>query len=397
MKNKFNALIITIIVVILAGWGEYIIPRRLDISHIQVVEVAGLDYDKNAVLSLVFVPHTGIKNEDKKQSEINEKYVTVSGDTFAETIQGIQHYEDHIFVASHLKNIILGEKLAQNNLREAIDFIGKDDNFRLNSKVYIAKEMSASDIFREGIDNNYVLSERIDKLSLNKKGHTDVRTVEVIDVMKMLLSDSGTGVIPCIQIVENGEPQLADYYIETSEDEKYRVEFLGYGVISDGKLVEYLGKDESNGYDYVKNLIDEDYISVELNGVKLGIALIASKANILFDFDNNDLRKIIIKIKTNNYILENATGQNIFDNDVKPIEELENEKIRNVIMSTVDYSKQIGIDFLNIGETLKFYHPYKWRAISDSWNEIFKNVKFEVLVDSEINNGYGILAINSKG
>lgn len=397
MKNKFNVLIITIIVAILAGWGEYIIPRRLDISHIQVVEVAGLDYDKNAVLSLVFVPHTGIKNEDKKQSEINEKYVTVSGDTFAETIQGIQHYEDHIFVASHLKNIILGEKLAQNNLREAMDFIGKDDNFRLNSKVYIAKEMSASDIFREGIDNNYVLSERIDKLSLNKKGHTDVRTVEVIDVMKMLLSDSGTGVIPCIQIVKNREPQLADYYIETSEDEKYRVEFFGYGVISDGKLVEYLGKDESNGYDYVKNLIDEDYISVELNGVKLGIALIASKANILFDFDNNDLRKIIIKIKTNNYILENSTGQNIFDNDVKPIEELENEKIRNVIMSTVDYSKQIGIDFLNIGETLKFYHPYKWRGISDNWNEILKNVEFEVLVDSEINNGYGILAINSKG
>ena len=396
MNNKFRILLIVIILFALAGWGQYIIPRRLDISHIQVVEVAGLDYDKNASLSVVFVPHTHVKNEDKKNNDTKEKYVTVNGVTFAETVKGIQHYEDHIFVASHLKNIILGEKLAQDNLREAIDFIGKDDNFRLNSKVYISKEMSARDVFKEGIDNNYVLSERIDKLALNKKGHKDVRTVEVIDAMKILLSDSGTGVIPCIQIVKNGETQLEDYFIETSEDEKYRVEFCGYGVINNGKLIGYLGKDESNGYDYIKNLIDEDAISVEINNIKLGIALIDSKSKFSFDFDENNLKKITIKINTNNYILETSTGENVFDEDVEPIENLENEKIRDIVMTAINYSQKTGVDFLNIGETLKFHHPYKWRELSNNWNDILKNVEFEVVVDSKINNGYGILSINNK-
>ena len=398
MSSRIKFIIILIVIIALAGWGEYLIPRGLDISNIQIVEVAGLDYDKNASLSLVFVPHTGNSKEGKdSKKDINEKYVIVTGDTFAETVKGIQYYEDHIFVASHLKNILLGEKLAQENLVQAIDFIGKDDNFRLNAKVYITKEMSASEVFEEGIDNNYILADRIDKLSLNKKGHRDVRTVEVVDVMQILLSDSKSGVIPCIQIIKNGEPQLANYFINTSPDEEYRVEFSGYGVISDGQLVGYLGKDESNGYDYIQNLIDEDAISLNKDGVNVGLTLTSSNSKFKFKFNNDNLKKIVIKIDTENSVLEISNGSNIFNDDISSVREAANEHIKNIVMSTIDYSKQIGVDFLNIGEKLKFKHPYKWKKISDNWDEIFKNVEVEVIVNTKIKSGYGILSLTNEG
>ena len=232
---------------------------------------------------------------------------------------------------------------------------------------------------------------------MTKKGDVDARTVDVLDVLKMLLSEEKIGVIPCVQIIKNGEVQLADYKIVGAKEEANRVELAGYAVINKGMLVGYLNNDESTGYEYIKNLISEEGISLNTPNGVVGINLTASNSKVKFDFDGDNIKKITIKVTTKNSILETATGGNIFNSGVDEIEKMENEKLEEVIKSTVRYAQNSNIDFIDIGKSLAFSHPYKWRKIKEHWNEIFPNVTIDVEVNSKIEEEYGVLSIVNEG
>lgn len=393
MSKNWMLIIIIAIGGILLGWGEKIIPIKLELSDTQVVELMGIDKDKsgNVSLSLVFEPHAG---EGEHDSE--EKVLSITAQTFVATEKGLQNYEDKIFIGSHIKDIVVGEEIALTDLARGMDYIAKHDELRLDSKVYIAKEMRASDVFLEGVDNSYILSNRVDNLSLAKKGYEDTRVVEVLDIIDILLTDEKVGVIPAIQIVDNGEEQQENYLINTSPDEKRRVELAGYGVIKGGKLIGYLGNDESTGYDYIKNLVAEEDITLAGPEGIVGLRLINSNSSIKFEFLGDTLNKVLIKVKTDNSILENSSGKNIFDKELKIVENAENEHIENIIKTAIEYAQNKNADFIGIGEQCRLKHPYKWRKIKDNWNEIFPTIPIEVEVDSKIDEEYGILSITNR-
>jgi len=394
MSKKLETVILIIIIVILVGWGKYIIPIKLEISDTQVVEVIGLDSAENdeVSISLLFEPLRTEKDDEGPK----EKILTVTSTSFIGTEKGIQNYENKIFVGSHVKDLIIGEDMAKNNLIRAIEYFSKNNEFRLDSKIYIAKESSASELFNQGIDNGYIVSDRIDNLSLSDKGEREVRSVEVVDVVRLLLSSNKSGVIPCIQVVDNGEKQLSDYIINSSKEEKKRIELAGYGVIKNGKLIGYLGNVESMGYDFVRNIISEEGILLNQGDDAVGVALTSSNSKMEFDFSGDKLEKVIIKIDTVNSVLETDSGKNVFAGDVVAVEELENNYIKDVVETAVRYSQNVNVDFLEVGVNLELKHPYKWRKIKGSWNEMFSTIPIEVQVNSNINEQYGILSSTGR-
>ena len=394
MSKKIEFLVFFIIITVLVGWGQYIIPIKLEISDTQVVETIGLDSADNeeVSISLLFEP----LREEGDQDSPKEKNLTVTSKSFVGVEKGVQNYEDKIFVGSHIKNVIVGENMAQNGLVRAIEFLSKNNEFRLDSKIYVAKESSASEVFNQGIDNGYIVSDRIDSLSLSDRGEREVRSVEVVDVVRMMLSNKKAGVIPCIQIVENGEKQLSDYIINASKDEKKRIELAGYAVIDDAKLIGYLGKIESMGYDLVRNLISEEGIRLLYNNDIVGIALTGSSSKMEFEFSGDTLTKVIIKIDTTNSVLETNSGKNVFAGDIDALEDLENNYLEDVVKTTVEYAQNVNVDFLEIGVNFELKHPYKWRKVKDNWDKMFSTIPVEVEVKSNIDEQYGILSSTDK-
>jgi len=394
MSKKIEFFVFLVIIVVMVGWGQYIIPIKLEISDTQVVETIGLDSGENdeVSISLLFEP----LREEGDQDSPKEKNLTVTSNSFVGAEKGIQNYEDKIFIGSHIKNVIIGEDMAKNNLIRALEFLSKNNEFRLDSKIYVAKESSASEIFNKGIDNGYIVSNRIDTLSLSDRGEREIRSVEVVDIVRLMLSAKKSGVIPCIQIVGDGEKQLSDYIINASKVEKNRVELAGYAVIKEAKLIGYLGTPESMGYDLVRNLISEEGIRLNYNGDVVGVALTGSTSKMKFEFLEDTLSKVIIEIDTVNSILESNSGKNFFAGDISALEELENGYIEEIVKSVVRYSQNVNVDFLEIGINFELKHPYRWRKIKDDWDEMFSGVPVEVKVNSNIDEQYGILSSTGK-
>lgn len=394
MSKKLEITVFIIIIVVLSEWGEHIFPTKLEISDVQIVEAMGMDLDENnkVSLSLLFEESENEVKEGRKK----EKLLTVSSESFLGTEKGMRYYEDKIFIGSHVKNIIIGEKLAQENLVRVMEYIGKNGELRLDSNIYIAKGSSASKLFEDGLGNEYGLADKINDIAMTEVKGSEKRCVKVIDVIKLLLSNDKVGVIPCIQLVDNGGNQFEGSEINMSEQEKKRIELAGYGVIKKDKLTGYLGNYESSGYDYVKNSIFEENVVLAKYDEVIGLKLIDSDTKIKCEFSDDTLTKAIIKIKVNNSIMETSSGKNIFAKDLKTIEELENNYIKNIVMATIEYAQKENADFIGIGKSLELKHPYKWRNIEKEWEKIFPTLPIEVEVNSKINEEYGILSTTNE-
>lgn len=394
MSKKLEITVFIIIIVVLSEWGEHIFPTKLEISDVQIVEAMGMDLDENnkVSLSLLFEESENEVKEGRKK----EKLLTVSSESFLGTEKGMRYYEDKIFIGSHVKNIIIGEKLAQENLVRVMEYIGKNGELRLDSNIYIAKGSSASKLFEDGLGNEYGLADKINDIAMTEVKGSEKRCVKVIDVIKLLLSNDKVGVIPCIQLVDNGGNQFEGSEINMTEQEKKRIELAGYGVIKKDKLTGYLGNYESSGYDYVKNSIFEENVVLAKYDEVIGLKLIDSDTKIKCEFSDDTLTKAIIKIKVNNSIMETSSGKNIFAKDLKTIEELENNYIKNIVMATIEYAQKENADFIGIGKSLELKHPYKWRNIEKEWEKIFPTLPIEVEVNSKINEEYGILSTTNE-
>lgn len=396
MKGKFIIGFFIILTFIFLEWGETILPTRLEANEVQVTELIGLDLldNKEVSLSVVFEQQKeGQENDDTKGSE-KEKVLTITSKTFSDDERGLQNYQDKIFIGSHVKSILLGENLAKNALLRGVDYISKNNEIRSKSNIYLVREMDASKLFSEGSKNDFGMANRMENITENTRYNTEAREITLWELVDIFLSNDKIGVIPCVELIKNREKQLASYLVdETSENEDAkRIELAGYGIISDGKLIGYLDENETDGYDYIKNIIKQDTMSLNVNEAIYGVNLIGSKTDLNFEFLGDTLTKVIVKTKTNNFVGETYYGENIFNTNRGEIENAENEFIKNKILAVIDRAKIEKVDFIDVGKRLQFKHPYKWLKIKEQWKEIFYNVPFEVQVTSEINKEYDIVS-----
>lgn len=390
MGKKSIIFIFVVLIFVFVEWGNLIIPLSLEISDVEVTELVGMDLPVAGDFSISAI-FSG--TEDSSEGKTNERLVTINANSFTAALRGLQNYEDKIFIGSHVRDIIIGEELAKNNMNIWLDFVAKSSDIRSNSNVYIAKEMMSSELFSETLENEYGVSDRIFNILRDSRFDNEARKVRLLDVMNMFLDENRIGVIPCISTVKNGERQIADYTIEREPDSDIsRIELAGYGIISGGKLVGYLNSNETDGYDYVKNLIREDAITIIKDGEEYGVDLINAETKFKFEFSGDNLTKIIIKTDTKNYMAETSSGENVFAHNVSAIEKLENEVIANKIRTVVDRVQNEEIDFIEMGKKLEFSHPYKWRKLKDKWQDIFPSIPVEIEVNSKIDREYDMLS-----
>lgn len=400
MNKKFGIGICVLIAFLFIEWGKDILPMRLEVDEVQVTEVIGIDLKDNEEVSLSIVfeeANSNGKDGSDGGNKSNERIVNVISDSFSANVRGLQNYGDKIFIGSHVKNIIMGENMAKNDMMRGLEYISKNSEIRTSSNIYIAKESEASELFAAVIDNEDSLADRVNTIAMNSKTDNDKREVTVLEWLNIFLSDDRTGVIPAIKIVDNGDRSFANYVIdEITEPKAKRIEWAGYGIIKDGNLVGYLTENESEGYEYINGLIGEDAITLKKGDKTCGINLVNCRTNIKFDFDGDRLNKVIIKVSSNNFVKETFDGENIFSYSIDEIESLENEYISAEIRSAVTRAQNDKIDFLGIGKILSVKHPYKWRVLKDKWKEIFPTIPIEIEVKSQIDRAYNILSITNK-
>ena len=219
---------------------------------------------------------------------------------------------------SHVKYVFLGENIAKEDLTSAIDFIARDEQTRINARIFIIKGAEAEYFFDNSANKDFELEERLKSMEENASLDSVVTPIDILDVIDMMVSDNSAGVIPSLKIISSEDKnndqsnnQSSDNKDDnknnsqdTSENQKNKsdnkqlgkissgienskndqitldvrignqkenlFDYEGYAVIKNRKLVGYLSKDESIMYNMLKgkfknttvNVIGEDNKSI---------------------------------------------------------------------------------------------------------------------------------------
>ena len=107
-------------------------------------------------------------------------------------------------------------------------------------------------------------------------------------------------------------------------------------------------------------------------------------------WENDDLTaKIKVELITD--IGEQNMSSNIFKiNIFNELKHEQNKIVTSQIESIIEFAKNENVDIFNFSEDLYRKDKIKWQREKENWNKIFPQIKYEVIIESNIRNSFEI-------
>lgn len=228
--KKIRKIIIYIIIFGFAAFNNKIMPERKELTELELTKVIGMDKineDINKVQqTIVRVPieEQSGKSEGGSASsggtsggEESSKILTVKGISFSDVIRTFQTYANKRLAGSHIKFMILGENMCNEELIPNLDFNFRHYDVRLNADIYIAKESSAEDFLVSTTKNSYNLDEKIANMENNNSTKSVSNETTIIELMSKLAEKDSTVLVPTLEVISEKGEQKTDEQKEEAD------------------------------------------------------------------------------------------------------------------------------------------------------------------------------------
>ena len=286
---------------------------------------------------------------------------------------------------AHLRMVVIGEKVAQEGIYDALDFLSRDHELRTDFYLVVAKDQTAEDTLKiltsvEKIPANKLF------FSLEKSAEVWAATgkVKLNDLMDDIVSE---GIQPTLTgITIKGDPKagLTKSNVETISPNAI-FSYKGIAAFRKNKLVGWLNEVESKGFNYIRDRVSNTVIVFDMNDDHVGVELIRTKTEIVPYIKSNDI-SIEVKVTGEANIGEVNTKLDLMNpNVIGELESLVNKDVKTKIEKTIEkVQNEFESDILGFGERIHKTHPKEWEKIKKQWVELFPNVPVNINVKIKI-------------
>ncbi|MDD2628486.1 MAG: Ger(x)C family spore germination C-terminal domain-containing protein, partial [Clostridia bacterium] len=178
---------------------------------------------------------------------------------------------------------------------------------------------------------------------------------------------------------------------ESDEKTQYCLALNGFAIFKELKLIGYLEEVYARGLNWLKaNIKTTGIVLDDVYGEEVTVEVLRSELETKIKFnDDNPEVTYNIKFITN---LSEINGQK--DVSTKEgnqiIVEKQNEKVKSEIEAVINYAKENSVDIFNLSDAIYKSNPDKWNKIKENWDDVLKNMKIDVNVNSKITRTYHI-------
>jgi Ger(x)C family germination protein len=291
-----------------------------------------------------------------------------TGTSFFEIERQMATRSDRVLFFGHQKVLIIGKELAErHNLLDVLDFWARDPESTRCIKVLIADGL-AKDILSAQPQMAQSASTFIaDQLQQGAK------TARFID----------TDLCDFLHKLGDGSSMLTGR-ISISEDKDIKI--AGSGVIKDGKLLGWLGEQETRAAQFVMGQIKGGEVVVRDPRDRTGtmtFEMYNERTQLKAEFEGKR-PSIEIEIRTEGNIAEANSGSTADEAYIAACEQAVSEELEKEIKATLDkLQKQYKADVLGFGSYLEKHHNKEWKGIEKEWDDIYESMP--VSVDVEVN------------
>lgn len=379
MQNKLKWLPILLMPFLLTGCWD-----SVEINERNVVLEVAIDKNKEADQSQPVnkrdsyqVTYTipdieKLSGEDSLAQDVKSAVITKSP-TIETSVDEVESKSQNTITFSHTQAVVFGEEVLKDKelFRGALDGIMRNMQIRRDTNV-LATRGEAGNLTTDDNSQNPILGLYVMKYFNNTERPVSYAKEQKAGSIIKELQDSNITTIPVV-----------------STDGKSNIEIGGAALIKDYELVDYIGKDVVRGQLFVEGKINQVPIVVDYEGKPLTYVIERQRSKITFNDNGNGLSANIEIIADGNITEYVSTStQNIFSiEDINQITELLKEEIRHQVMVAVNKSKELNVDFLNIGLQLYRKHPDKWKNYEETWDtQGYKEFPIKVQITPNIKN-----------
>jgi len=389
MKAKVIILITILGLLIITLFNSEIVPLRREISDVEIVIIAGLDkVGDEYMVTFIKRDQSSSTKGDGEDSSGGSQVISMTADSYAVALRQLQTVTDKFTTASHIKYYIVGEETLRDDFEHVTDAIARGYQTRLNSKIYLAKGMTAKEFLEKASKLEFEVQEKLENMENNFWQKGSRVDTDILDFGHISFSETGEGLIDTLEFYTTKSEEKKDN-METSiggeAETKDEISF-GYGgtaIISNCKIAGFLNKEQTTLANYILTKDNVNTITVYDKENFVVFRVEDLNTSLDFIFGHNDLLSGI-KIKVDfkaNYEETNATIPIFTVNMIDYFEKKLNEQVSEQIKQIINIEKEKGVDFLYIREKLGLKHPYKYRVNKKNFMEVLK--QSEIFVESQ--------------
>jgi len=278
-------------------------------------------------------------------------------------------------------SVIIGERAAREELLEIIDYLNRLRQQRPGTFIMVTKGDAAS-LFEAEPEASISVSRQLKELAENNANSTGIaRGVSLLDFTANLLSSDRDPAAPELRMINPKEKRAGDL---AGPAKAVLVE--GLGLFKDAKLVGWLDKEETIGYNLITHKIDNGDIAIRVMREGKWFTYIAekSKPKIKVTLSEDTLEvKLTINLKG---IISEANGVDIAAKEIESLEQTISEQIAQMILKTIETVRGYESDCLGFSEELHRYNPKDWDKIKPHWRKTFLDAKIDIQVNASVEN-----------
>ncbi|MDM5316944.1 Ger(x)C family spore germination protein [Fictibacillus sp. b24] len=386
MKLLKSSLPLIICILFLTGcWDQN------ELDELSIVMGIGINIDKKGDLIVTYqvVNPTevapGISGGGGGKQPVFTVYETKGRNLMEATRKASKQTSRRLFFA-HARMLVFSEKLAKDNIYQALDMISRDPEVRSTIQVLIARGTTPSKILRTFTAIDKVTSDEVATiLKISEKNWGENMQQDINEVLQSIINEGGEPLINGIRLT--GDKKLAVTAQNYEVGDPARIQLSGMGVFKDGKLKGWIDGPEARGVLWIKGKLVSSAITVPCNDDKKGysIEVVRSNTELSANTKSNNPTITITVFPEANIAEANCPVNLEKPSEITKIERNLNAVIEKEINKTITAAQSFESDVLGFGELLYREDSKKWRQIyKKEFAEIFPKLKVSVHVDSRI-------------
>jgi len=347
-----------------------------ELSELMIMQGIGIDVIDDGYSVCVEIlnnEQSGSPSGDSN-SENKTKIYSANGETVAKALNSLVTKSGNLPLYAHNRVIVVGEKAANSNLSDILDFFERDYDSRPSQLICVAKNATAEEVVRAKLLPDAVKSEILENLLEESYNQSLTPRVRIIDAVNYMKDETTILAIPAIKIQQSGE------------NENYELDGCAL-VGKDKSFSGYIDSETAEGIAFLNNKIKKGEITATLpNSQKATFLINKGKTKYRIYEENNTLHyDVSVEISCD---LDEVEGEEFFSADDGVLETFQTsageavlKKAENTLV--VLQGEHLG-DAVRFGKLLRLKEPELYKKYKDNWEASFKNIKVSLSADVTI-------------
>ena len=300
-----------------------------------------------------------------------------TAETTFDAIREFTHVVNRKLYFSHSKVLVISQEIAEKGVRRHLDLFFRDQEPRLTSWVVVVKG-KAEEVFTTKAEIEQIPAMNIAQMIDAQGATSEIGVANINDFMCRLMCKCTAPIATLLEVKESGTEKIA--------------ELTGTAVFKRDKMVGFFDKAESRGLLWVLGEVKSGIIIVpDPKGEgKVSLEIIQAKGKIVPEGKNGS-PEITIKISAEGNLGAQMSEQDLTETAAwKSLEKGMARAIENEVNASVKKAQKLKADVFEFGDMMHKKQPFLWKELEPQWEEIFPELKVNVMVEAKLR-GSGLI------